>query len=75
MAKISMCLLSIVMVSVCVFAEPSQHCATTLCAAVMCAYGEEPFRPPGACCLKCRPAKPKDGMLLHFTFTPNSYYL
>jgi len=62
MAKLLLCLLSLVIVSVCVYAEPGQRCATTLCAAVMCSYGEEPFRPPGQCCLKCRPAKPKEGM-------------
>ena len=62
MAKLFLCLLSLVVVGVCVYAEPGQRCATTLCAAVMCSYGEEPFRPPGQCCLRCRPAKPKEGM-------------
>jgi len=75
MAKISTCVLSILMISGCVHGEPGQGCATILCAAIMCSYGEEPFRPSGVCCLKCRPAKPKDSILLQFTFTPNTYIL
>jgi len=73
MAKILKCVLSILMISVCVHAEPGQRCATIQCAAVVCSYGEEPFRPPGKCCLRCRPAKPKYVMLLQYTFTPNAY--
>jgi len=61
MAKVSVCLLSLVMFSVCVYAQQGKNCATTLCAAVACNNGEEPFYPPGQCCQSCRPAQQNDG--------------